>query len=138
MPTARDNLAVVAGPDGRIYAIGGQNSSGTLATVEVYDPQSNTWSTAAPLPSASSGLAGTLGPDGQIYVACGYAANGSLQNQFEVYRRGSAAQSPTLTPSPAATTRATPTPTLTPTVTRTPVKNPTPGTPRVFLPFVAS
>jgi hypothetical protein len=36
MPTARDSLAAVAGPDGRIYAIGGNGSD--FATVEAYTP----------------------------------------------------------------------------------------------------
>ena len=37
MPTARDGLAA-ATVNGKIYAIGGANSTGYLNTVEVYDP----------------------------------------------------------------------------------------------------
>src|SRR5947209_793667 len=49
MPTPRFRPAAVLGPDGRIYALGGINSSGglptNLATVEVYDPRTDSWTT---------------------------------------------------------------------------------------------
>ena len=53
MPTARDGLGVAA-VGGMIYAAGGSGrtplgSNGTLAMVEVYDPQTNTWATVAPM-----------------------------------------------------------------------------------------
>lgn len=53
MPTARFGMALEV-VDGKIYAIGGQASSGTatLSTVEVYDPATNTWSTDAAIPTA--------------------------------------------------------------------------------------
>ena len=43
----------------------------SLATVEVYSPLTDTWSTAAPLPTAILGPAATRGPDGRIYVLGG-------------------------------------------------------------------
>lgn len=48
MPTARSNLAA-ASASGLIYTIGGTNGF-DLNTVEVYNPSSNSWSTAAPCP----------------------------------------------------------------------------------------
>jgi streptogramin lyase/N-acetylneuraminic acid mutarotase len=72
MPTARYGLAAVTGQDGRIYAIGGFNSSGYLGTVEVYDTVTDSWSTAAPMPSLRGSLAAVLGPDGRIYAIGGY------------------------------------------------------------------
>jgi N-acetylneuraminic acid mutarotase len=53
MPTPRWDLAVVA-VNGKIYAIGGggnnsNNYNGLVNTVEVYDPSTNAWSTAAPI-----------------------------------------------------------------------------------------
>jgi serine/threonine-protein kinase len=71
MPTARSLLAAVTGPDGRIYAIGGENASGRLGTVEVYDPSTNKWTTVAPMPTARNHLAATMGPDNLIYAIGG-------------------------------------------------------------------
>jgi serine/threonine protein kinase/N-acetylneuraminic acid mutarotase len=71
MPTARILLAAVTGPDGRIYAIGGENASGRLDTVEVYDPHTDKWSTVASMPTARNHLAATMGPDHLIYAIGG-------------------------------------------------------------------
>jgi N-acetylneuraminic acid mutarotase/serine/threonine protein kinase len=74
MPTARSLLATVTGPDGRIYAIGGENASGRLDIVEVYDPSTNTWARAAPMPTARNHLAATVGPDNLIYAIGGVSS----------------------------------------------------------------
>jgi N-acetylneuraminic acid mutarotase len=78
MPTARIGLAAVAGQDGRIYAIGGYNTSGYLGTVEVYDTVRDSWSTVAPMPSPRGNLAALLGPDGRIYAIGGYNNHGAV------------------------------------------------------------
>ena len=70
MPTARLGLAAALGADGKIYAIGGFNSS-QIASVEVYDPTSNTWDTRASMPFARSYLAAAA-KDGQIYALGGW------------------------------------------------------------------
>lgn len=44
MPTPRGYLAVVAGTDGNVYAIGGTDGQQPLTTVEVYNPSKNSWS----------------------------------------------------------------------------------------------
>ena len=52
MPTARQELATAV-LNGKIYAIGGYDSSGTPTNiVEVYDPATNTWTSAHPIPRA--------------------------------------------------------------------------------------
>jgi len=71
MPTARGALAAVAGPDGRIYAIGGSNGS-DVAAVEVYTPGTDTWVAATPLPTARSGLGAGVGSDGRVHAVGGY------------------------------------------------------------------
>lgn len=78
LPTPRAGLGAALGPDGRIYAVGGWSNSlagaapnGQFATVEVYDPASDTWHTVAPLPTARSALAVVTGPDGRIYAIGG-------------------------------------------------------------------
>ncbi len=74
MPTARSSLSVAV-VDGNIYAMGGMNlilSPDTcLTTVEIYDPETDSWQTGPPLPqprlAAASGVI-----DGKIYLAGGY------------------------------------------------------------------
>jgi N-acetylneuraminic acid mutarotase len=78
MPTARAGLAAVTGQDGRIYAIGGTSDPinflprngitrpRALATVEVYDPRTNHWSSGPSLGVARWGLEAVAAPDGRI------------------------------------------------------------------------
>src|SRR5207247_2685806 len=87
-PTANYCLAVVTA-NGKIYASGGEAAGPPLkvkgkiyatigpavSTVEVYDPATNTWSAAAPMPTARSSLtAATV--KGKIYAIGG--ANGGV------------------------------------------------------------
>jgi N-acetylneuraminic acid mutarotase len=84
MPTARWGVAVVAVPDGRIFALGGTTTNGVvLNTVEAYTPTTNTWTAAAPMPTPRSSLAATVGPDGRIYAMGG--VKGGYLNTVEVY-----------------------------------------------------
>jgi N-acetylneuraminic acid mutarotase len=75
MPTARWYMAAAPGVDGNIYVIGGTNASGfpdpRLDIVESYDPLSDTWTTAAPMPTRRSHLGTAAGPDGLIYAIGG-------------------------------------------------------------------
>lgn len=82
LPTARGNLAAVQGPDGKIYAIGGDdpNSHRPLHKVEAYDPSTNTWRTLARLPTARGGLAAATGRDGRMY-----AIGGDYRKTVEAY-----------------------------------------------------
>ena len=73
MPSARRSLSTSA-LDGRIYAFGGYvpgvSGHPGVATVEVYDPATDTWSTAPDLPSARFALRTSV-VDGKIYVIGG-------------------------------------------------------------------
>jgi N-acetylneuraminic acid mutarotase len=73
MPSARRSLATSA-LDGKIYAIGGYAPDDTthagLATVEVYDPATDTWRTAPDMPSARFAPRTSV-VDGKIYVIGG-------------------------------------------------------------------
>jgi hypothetical protein len=77
MPTARQDLVAALGSDGLVYAIGGwvYEGSDTLATVEAYNPATNTWVTRAPLPSANRSMTAVAHPDGRIYVIGGGTMN---------------------------------------------------------------
>ena len=76
MPTGRTRLAAVAGPDGKIYAIGGSTTStldqtGYSSVVEVYTPATDSWTTAAPMNTPRVGLAAAVS-GGKIYAFGGY------------------------------------------------------------------
>src|SRR5690242_5372235 len=85
LPIARFGLAVVLGPDGRIYVLGGTNSGGNVHTVEVYDPTTQSWTSAPPMPTARFGLAAVLGPDGRIYALGGENDNSEALVTVEAY-----------------------------------------------------
>lgn len=88
MPTARRGVgAAVVG--NALYAIGGSAGtapcSGTpLATVERYDIDTDTWSTAAPLPSPRSDLA-AVAQGGKIYVFGGCLGTTAAIDDVDVY-----------------------------------------------------
>jgi N-acetylneuraminic acid mutarotase len=86
MPTARSWLvAGVANPEigkPQIYAIGGSNLPVKYATVEMYDPGSDTWFTKAPMNHARFGaVAGVV--NNKIYVIGGW--RGSALDYVEEY-----------------------------------------------------
>jgi Tol biopolymer transport system component/N-acetylneuraminic acid mutarotase len=66
MSVPRDRPAAVA-LDGKIYVMGGTNSTGALASMEVYDPATNTWTTKASMPGPKS-EPGAAVANGRIYV----------------------------------------------------------------------
>lgn len=80
MPTARADLATIAGSDGLLYAVGGRNGTGYLRTVEVYDPQKNAWSRRAPMPTARAGLVLVAGQGSTIYALGGRNRTGYLRS----------------------------------------------------------
>ncbi len=71
IPTSRYGLGVVAGSNGRIYAIGGETDK-FLDTVEEYDPETDTWRTRANMPTARVNIGVVAGNDGKIYVIGGF------------------------------------------------------------------
>lgn len=87
MTNARSGLAAVAVGD-TIYAIGGQDGSGTpLAVVELFDIPSRTWSAVAqpPLPHARAKLGASLGPGGLIYAIGGLSATSPATPASDVF-----------------------------------------------------
>ncbi len=76
MSTARTRLAAVAGPDGKIYALGGSTSStmdltGYTTLVEAYTPATDSWEVVAPMNTSRVGLAAAVS-GGKIYAFGGY------------------------------------------------------------------
>jgi hypothetical protein len=70
--------------DGRIFVCGGvQGPLGTgpyhtavLRSAEIYDPNTNSWSSAAPMSSFRAGSTANLMPDGRVFVAGGTKGDG--------------------------------------------------------------
>ncbi len=57
--------------DGRIYVIGGEETAGPIAEVDVFDPRTRTWSQGAPMPQAR-GSHDSVAAGGVIYVLGGW------------------------------------------------------------------
>ncbi len=91
MPTPRCHLSVVA-LNGLIYAIGGTNTSGSIkyTLVEVYNPTTDTWTTAASMPTGRQDI-GAAVLNGHLYAVGGWnpalTASGELA-VVEVYDPG--------------------------------------------------
>lgn len=88
MPTARSHLAA-ATVNGKIYAIGGFIASDTflpepIATVEEYDPLTDSWSTKAPMPTARARHTATT-VNGKIYVIGGSSTTYDTLTTVEEY-----------------------------------------------------
>lgn len=94
-PAALANVNVVALPDGLLVA-GGCDANGAPQTItHLYDPQSDTWSEAAPLPQplcayALANYAGRAylfgGWNGTTYQAVGYVYDGASNTWAEIAR----------------------------------------------------
>ena len=71
MPTARQEVAVAV-LGGRVFVIGGFGPGAEpVATVEAYDPTTDTWAARAPLPAPVHHAAAAV-LDGRLFVAGGY------------------------------------------------------------------
>ncbi len=82
MPTPRNNVATAAW-DGKIYAFGGLtgtlgSSASTVNVTQVYDPNTDTWTNAAPMPRGVWGHSANV-VDDKIYVIGGAAATNALR-----------------------------------------------------------
>jgi N-acetylneuraminic acid mutarotase len=83
MPTAWGSVrGATAG--GQIYVIGGRMGVGFLATVEVYDPATHTWSTAPSLPAACEAPGIGLVGD-EIYVAGGLETGHATTSALRIF-----------------------------------------------------
>ena len=84
---AKTDLGAVS-VGGSIYAVGGLDcvpgenfgfDCSFSGSVRVYHPDSNTWTTAAPMPTARAGLGLARGGDGLIYAIGGYDGDGVMR-----------------------------------------------------------
>lgn len=70
----------LACPHPQLFAVGGFDGLRRLRSVERYDPFSNTWAAAAPLPEAVSSAA-VVSCAGRIYVVGGAGQDGLSTNK---------------------------------------------------------
>lgn len=54
--TVRRSRAALVANMGKLWAIGGYDGDSNLSTVEVYDPDTNTWSFASPMCAHEGGV----------------------------------------------------------------------------------
>ncbi len=81
MPTPRHRLGVTRAADGRIFAVGGKDTTGvSTAVVEIYDPAANSWSVGPSLPTALSIVGAATGYDGKVYAFSGSAEGNYVYN----------------------------------------------------------
>lgn len=78
-PTARQEVASTV-LDGKVWVIGGLTASGASATVEIYDPATDRWSSGPSLPLAVHHEAATV-YRGEIVVLGGFVDAGTLYAQ---------------------------------------------------------
>ena len=111
MREGRQLFAAAFGPDGKLYAFGGYGHAGVveeepgeslasfdargaemermgrqaLASVEAYDPETDTWQRRTPMPVGLEGMRAALSADGRIYVVGGTRSYSNPEPQREVY-----------------------------------------------------
>lgn len=105
MPTARGG-ATAQVMDGQILVIGGMDGNGTsLSAVEIFDPETNTWSTGPSLQTRRDNPGSALLDNGKIYIVGGRTreANGQQTTHATIEVLDSSASSWSyLTPMPTA------------------------------------
>lgn len=71
LPQVTAGATAALGTDGQIYVIGGQTSSGYLATTQIYNPSIQEWTMGPPTPSPRSLCGGVADRFGHVYVIGG-------------------------------------------------------------------
>ena len=98
LTNARNNHIAKLLPNGKVLVAGGYNGSAWLASTELYDPASGSWTAAGNLTIGRIGAATVLLPTGKVLVTGGY--NGNIFNgsnwlaSSELFDPGTAVWSP--------------------------------------------
>src|SRR6266850_2324949 len=74
--SARGNHTATLLPNGKVLVAGGDNTSGYLASAELYDPTSGTWAATGSLNTARDAHTASLLPNGKVLVAGGFNNTG--------------------------------------------------------------
>ena len=73
LATGRHDHTATLLPNGKVLVVGGANSSGALATAEVYDPATGTWAATGSLATGRQNHTATLLPNGKVLVVGGHS-----------------------------------------------------------------
>lgn len=84
LPRPRDDFAVTADYDGKLYVFGGSDARGPTTAVDRYDPANNVWVELSDMPSPlTRAQAVTIG--GRIYLPGGEGPGGAVLDSFSVF-----------------------------------------------------
>jgi hypothetical protein len=82
--TARQYFTSVRLQDGRLLVAGGWKGTGTVSSVEIFDPATESWTLAAPMHRARMSAAGVVLADGRVVVGGG-EDTGDYLSSIEIY-----------------------------------------------------
>jgi N-acetylneuraminic acid mutarotase len=85
MHSARDYATATLLPNGLVLVTGGYGSGGVLASAELYNPATGTWTTTGSLNAAREVHTATLLPNGLVLVAGGMGTSYQLIASAELY-----------------------------------------------------
>jgi hypothetical protein len=85
MADARFEHTATLLPDGKVLVAGGGSGSSPLATAELYDPASRTFSSVGAMKVARRGHTATLLVDGRVLIAGGFSASGAPLASAEIF-----------------------------------------------------
>ncbi len=95
LSTRRFGMTLTKLQDGRVLAAGGHDGTAALASCEVFDPSTATWSATGALNVARAEQAAALLPDGRVLAAGGFQLNGTLLASSEIYDPATGQWTPT-------------------------------------------
>jgi N-acetylneuraminic acid mutarotase len=85
MSTGREQFTATLLPSGKVLVAGGLNSSGALASAELYDPATNAWSSAGSMAASRSWHTATRLLSGKVLITGGRVSGTSYRAAAELY-----------------------------------------------------